>query len=173
LSSSYAAALGASRTLLRIFRVFNLITGALLIAFLFASFVFEPVFQEFFTKRPPRIEPGLLIPALRIWLLLAAPIIAVIHVLLSRLLAMVETVRAGDPFVSENAARMKTIAWCMLGIQLFDLTCGVMAATMNAAGSNIDWSFNLTGWAAVALLFVLARVFEEGARIRDHLEAMI
>ena len=30
-----------------------------------------------------------------------------------------------------------------------------------------------TGWLAVALLFVLAQVFEEGTRIRTELEAMI
>ncbi|HWT12424.1 MAG TPA: hypothetical protein VN231_06700 [Allosphingosinicella sp.] len=68
---------------------------------------------------------------------------------------------------------MKTIAWCQLGIQLFDLACGVMVAVMNAAGSNMDWSFSATGWVAVVLLFVLARVFEEGTRIRADLEAMI
>lgn len=173
MSYSYATVLGASRTLLRIMRALNLITGALLIGSFLASFIFEPVFRDFFSKQPPRIDPALLMPVLRIWMLLTAPIIAAVHVQLSRLLAMVETVRAGDPFVSENAARLKTIAWCMLAIQLFDLTSGVMAATMNAAGSNIDWSFSLTGWVAVALLFVLTRVFEEGTRIRADLEAMI
>lgn len=171
--SGYATALGASRVLLIILRVLNLIAGAALAAGLVASFFFEPVIQEFFSKQPPRIDSGLLIPALRVWMLLAIPAIAAVHVLLSRLLEMVGTVRAGDPFVPENAARLTTIAWCMLGIQLFDLVCGALAATMNAAGSNIDWSFSLNGWAAVALLFVLARVFEEGTRIRDHLEAMI
>jgi hypothetical protein len=44
---------------------------------------------------------------------------------------------------------------------------------MNAAGSNIPWSFSLTGWVALTLLFVLARVFEEGTRIRTDLEAMV
>ena len=159
--------------LLKILRVLNLLTGVLLVACFLASFIYEPVFREFFSKQPPRIDPGLLVPILRVWMLFTAPAIAAVHVSLSRLLEMVETVRAGDPFVPENAARMKVIAWCTLGLQLFDLLCGVMAAAMNAAGSNMDWSFSLTGWLAVVLLFVLARVFEEGARIRADLEAMV
>jgi hypothetical protein len=49
-----------------------------------------------------------------------------------------------------------------------------MAATLNAAGSNVDWKFSgFTGWLAVVLLFVLARVFEEGTQMREDLERMI
>lgn len=168
-----SAALGLSRTLLRILRGLNLLTGAALIVMFVASFVLEPTFRDFFTKQPGRVDGAMLMPVLRAWMLLTVPVIAIVHRLLSRLLDMVETVRAGDPFVPENAVRMKTIAWCVLGTQLYDLLCGVMSAAMNAAGSRIDWSFSLTGWVAVVLLFVLARVFEEGTRIRADLEAMI
>lgn len=171
--NSYSTALGASRILLRILRALNLVTGALIIAMFVASFVFEPVFREFFTKQPPSIDAGLLMPTLRLWMLLALPMVAAYHVLLSRLMAIVETVRIGDAFVPENAARLKTIAWCLLGVQLLNLVFGVMATTMNAAGSRIDWTFSASGWVAVVLLFVLARVFEEGARIRADLETMI
>ena len=170
---SHAAALGISRLVLQALRVLNLATGALLVACFVASFFVEPQFREFFTKQPARTDAGLLIPVLRVWMLLAVPAIAAVHILLTRLLEMVGTVRAGDPFVPENAVRMKTIAWCLLGLQLFDLACGAMASTMNAAGSNIPWSFTATGWVAVVLLFVLARVFEQGTRIRADLEAMI
>jgi hypothetical protein len=138
-----------------------------------ASFVFEPQFGQFFSKRPPRIDPTWLLPVLRIWIVLALPMVAAVHVLLSRLLAMVETVRTGDPFVPENATRLKTIAWCVLITQLLELSFGAMAAAMNAAGSNIHWKFSLTGWVAVVLLFVLAKVFEEGTLMREDLKTMI
>jgi hypothetical protein len=173
LSNSSSAVLGVSRVLLHIWRVLNLLTGAALIACFVASFLYEPQFREFFLKQPGRIDAAMLVPILRVWMLLALPVIAAVQIMIAQLLAMVATVRAGDPFVPENGARMKRIAWCMLGLQLFDLACGAMAAAMNAAGSNIDWSFSATGWVGVALLFVLARVFEEGARIRAELEAMI
>ncbi len=169
----HSSALSASRVLLKILRVFNLIMGVMLVVAVPASFLYEPLFFEFFTKRPPRIDPTWLIPVLRIWIVLALLLVAAVHVSLSRLLAVVETVRAGDPFVPENAARLNTIAWCVLATQLLHLTFGMMAATMNAAGSNIEWKLSLTGWLAVVLLFVLARVFEEGTRMREDLGTMI
>jgi hypothetical protein len=173
LSGTYSTALGLSRLLLRIFRALNLIVGVALIAFLIATFPFEPILRDFFTKQPAGSDPGLLIPILRVWMVLSIPAIAAVHVSLSRLLDMVDTVREGDPFVPQNAARMKTIAWCTLWLQLFHLLCGFLAAAMNDAGSRIDWSFSATGWLAVLLLFVLAQVFREGTRIRDDLEAMV
>ena len=169
----HSTALSASRILLRILRVLNLVMGVCLVAAIPASFLFEPQFLEFFSKRPPRIDPAWLVPVLRVWIVLALPMIAAVHVLLSRLLAVVETVRSGDPFVPENAARLNTIAWCVLVTQLLELAFGVLAATMNAAGSNIHWEFSLTGWLAVVLLFVLARVFEEGTQMREDLGKMI
>lgn len=170
----YSTALSASRILLWIVRAFNLVMGVMLALALPASFLFAPVFVEFFTKQPPRIDPAWLLPVLRIWLVLALAMVAAVHVLLLRLLAMVETVRSGDPFVPENAVRLTTIAWCVLALQLLHLIFGLMAAAMNAAGSNIDWKFSgLTGWVAVVLLFVLARVFEEGTHMREDLKTMI
>jgi hypothetical protein len=170
---SHSRALGTARILLKVLRFFNIGMAVMLVLGFPASFLFEATFFEFFSKNPPSIDPAWLIPVLRIWIALALVMVAAIHVQLSRLLAMVETVRAGDPFVPDNAARLKTIAWCALVIQLFELTFGMLAATMNAAGSNIDWEFSLTGWLAVALLFVLAQVFEEGTLMRKDLETMI
>ena len=168
-----SGALGAARILLRVMRAFNLLTGVLLVAALPASFLFEPQFFEFFSKKPPSIDPAWLVPVLRVWMASALLMVAAVRVLLSRLLDVVETVRVGDPFVPENAVRLMTIAWCALGIQLLDLTFGMMAATVNAAGSNVDWEFSLNGWLAVVLLFVLARVFEVGTQMREDLGAMI
>lgn len=174
MSQPYSGALGISRLLLRFLRVFNLAIGVMLVIALPASFIFEPQFFEFFSKKPPRIDSTWLVPVLRIWIVLALPMVAAVHVLLSRLLAVVETVRTGDPFVPENAARLKTIAWCVLVSQLLHLTYGMLAAAVNAAGSNVEWKFGgLTGWLAVVLLFVLARVFEEGTHMREDLKTMI
>ena len=172
MSEHYAQLLGISRLLLRIWRVLNIAMAAGFIALLLGSFLFESGFREYYSRRPS-LDADVIIPTLRIWVVAGLPMFAAVHVLVSRLLAMVDTVRAGEPFVPENAVRLKTIAWCLLGIQLFDLSCGIFAGIISAAGSKIDWSPSLSGWVAVLLLFVLARVFEEGARIRADLEAMV
>lgn len=173
MSDGYASALGASRLLLRVARVFNLFVAAAFATMLLASFLFEPAFRDYFTRQAPH-HPDMVLTVMRLWVVVSMPMYASVHILLTRLLAMVETVRSGDPFVPDNAARLKTIAWCLLVVQLFGLACGLFIGILKGAGTDIgDWDPSLSGWIAVLLLFVLARVFEEGARIRADLEAMV
>ena len=172
MSDRHTQLLGLSRFLLQLWRVLNIAVAAGFLVMLLGSFLFEPSFRDYYSRRPS-LDADVIIPTLRLWVLVGLPMFAAIHVLVSRLLAMVDTVRAGEPFVPDNAIRLKTIAWCLLGIQLFDLACGVFAGIISSAGAKIDWSPSLSGWVAVLLLFVLARVFEEGARIRADLEAMV
>ena len=97
------------------------------------------------------------------------------YVVLRRLLDMVESVRVGDPFVGQNASRLQTIAWAILGLQLVSLVIGGIAKAVSTPAHplRVDAGFSLTGWLAVLLLFVLARVFAEGARMRDELEGTV
>lgn len=173
MSQRHAKLLGLSWTLLAIARVFNLVVAAAFVGMLLASFVFEPSFQDYYSRRP-ELDPDVIIPTLRFWVVAGLPMFAAVHVMLSKLMAMIETVRRGDPFVPDNAVRMRIIAWCLLVVQLFDLACGIFAGILSRAGvKDVEWNPSLSGWLAVLLLFVLARVFEEGARIRDDLEAMV
>lgn len=165
------AALRLSRLLLGILVFLNLLTGVLMIAGLGVTWLFEGVVTEYFQRRG--FDEAILVPLLRIWLVLALPMVAAVHVQLTKLLEIVRTVDQGDPFVPENAARLRTIAWALLVVQLLHLVFGVMVRAAAEANAEMHWSFSVTGWLAVLLLFVLARVFQEGARIRGDLEAMI
>jgi hypothetical protein len=49
------------------------------------------------------------------------------YVVLKRLLAIVHTVRAGDPFVAANASRLQTIAWSLAALQLLSVVIGAIA----------------------------------------------
>ena len=97
------------------------------------------------------------------------------HILLTRLLAIFETVRRGDPFVAGNAAHLQTTAWALLGLELLHLAVGAIAAAVSSASQplDLDWNFSVSGWLAVLLLFVLARVFDHGTRMRDDLEGTV
>lgn len=173
MSDSYSRVLGASRLLLRIVRLLNLAAAGAFVAALLASFVFETAFREYFSRQP-RLDADSALPVMRLWVAAALPVFAAVHLMLSRLLAMVETVRAGDPFVPENAIRLRTVAWCLLVVQLFELACEIFIGVLERAGADLgEWDPSLSGWLAVLLLFVLARVFEEGARIRADLEAVV
>lgn len=173
MSDSYARVLGASRALLKIWRAINLLCAAAFVLAVIASLFFEPAFRDYFARQA-KLDPEVVLPILRLWVIAALPVFAAVHIMVSRLLEMIETVRAGDPFLPENAARMRTIAWCLLAMQLFDLACGFFIGILTRAGADLgDWDPSLSGWVAVLLLFVLARVFEEGARIRADLEAVV
>ena len=97
------------------------------------------------------------------------------YVVLKRLLAMVETVREGDPFVAANARRLQTIAWTLLLLQLLSLVNGAIARIVSTPAHpiHIDAGFSPAGWLGVLLTFLLARVFEQGALMRDDLEGTV
>jgi hypothetical protein len=97
------------------------------------------------------------------------------HQILTGLLQIVESVRAGDPFLLDNAARLTAIAWWLLGAELLHLLVGALIrmASTPARPLDIDWTFSFTPWIAVLLLFVLARVFAHGARMREDIEGTV
>ena len=84
------------------------------------------------------------------------------------------TVAAGDPFVLVNARRLRFIAWALLAIQLLDLGFGVLEVSIaTRTGERLGWAPSVTAWLAVVLLFVLARVFEAGATLREELAGTV
>ena len=97
------------------------------------------------------------------------------YVVLKRLLAIVETVRGGDPFVPANATRLQTIARVLLTLQLFSLVIGAIAKAVSTPAHplKLDAGFSISGWLAVLLTFLLARVFAEGTRMREDLEGTV
>lgn len=101
--------------------------------------------------------------------------ILVMHRILRGLQAIVATVREGDPFVPDNAVRLEAIAWNAVWLELLHLGVGAVATAMDSPAQpfDVDWSFSFTPWVAVLMLFVLARVFAHGTRLRDDLEGVV
>ena len=98
------------------------------------------------------------------------------HRVLRQLLAIVDTVRDGDPFVAANAVRLQAIAWWVLageGIRLA-VAAAIRYTRSFMPAADIDApAFSFAPLLAVLLLFVLARVFAEGARMRADLEGTV
>ena len=94
------------------------------------------------------------------------------YALLKRLVAIVETVRAGHPFVAANASRLQAIAWVLLALQLLSIVIGAIAKAISTPAHpvHLDAGFSINGWLAVLLTFLLARVFAEGTRMREDLD---
>src|SRR3954453_9524479 len=97
------------------------------------------------------------------------------YIVLSRLLRIVESVRMGEPFAMDSAGRLRTIAWALLGEKLLHICVVAIASAVSTkeVPLRINGNFDLTGWLAVLLLFVLAQVFREGTRMREDLEGTV
>ena len=171
--ASSSAALPIAYVLLRILVVVNLLGGAAILALL----VVMPNEQWIMTafKLSPSPEAERLVMGLRAIAVLGLAAIPLNHVVLKRLLAIVQTVRAGDPFVAANAARLQMIAWVLLALNLLSIAIGAIAESVStpAYPLHIDAGFSINGWLAVLLTFLLARVFAEGALMREDLEGTV
>lgn len=173
MTQSYPDPLALSRRVLLALTRLNLLAGALILVLLIASLVAEgPVMRALGAGAPngnSTLFWGMRLIAV---IGLAVP---VVHFILTRLLTIVETVSIGDPFLVANAARLQWIAWAVLALELMHFAVGAIAAGVSTAAAplNIAWGFSLTRWIVVLLLFVLARVFEQGARMREEIEGTV
>jgi len=170
---SSSAALPIAYVLLRILIVVNWLGGAAILALL----VVLPNEQWIMTafKLSPSPEAERLVMGLRVIAVLGLATTPLNHAVLKRLLAIVETVREGDPFVAANASRLQAIAWVLLALNLLSMVIGAIARTVSTPAHplHIDAGFSINGWLAVLLTFLLARVFAEGALMREDLEGTV
>lgn len=172
---SSTPALAASRTLLRVLLVLNVVIGACIAALLAASFLFEDTLMAAVVGEPLSPATMPLVIGMRVIAAIGVASLPLNHIFLTRLLAIIDTVRAGDAFVLGNAVRLQTIAWTLLGLEMLHLLVGavITGASTDERPLDIEWSFSFNPWLAVLLLFVLARVFEHGARMRADLEGTV
>ena len=170
---SYSAALPIAWVVLRVLIVLNWLFAVAVLILLFVM----P--HEHWLMVSLRLQPGP--EATRIlWGMRGIAVIGLFtiplyHLILTRLLAMVGTVREGDPFVLANAARLQAIAWVLIVLQLLGVVIAIIVRMISTPAHpiNISAGPSIAGLLAILLTFVLARVFAEGARMRDDLEGTV
>jgi hypothetical protein len=169
-----SVALPIAYVALRILIVLNWLFGAGILALLASTFVNEP-----WTMRALGVsglaDAGAVVMGMRAIAALGLVSIPLVRAILTRLLAMVVTVRAGDPFVPDNAHRLQSIAWVLLALQALSLAIAGIANAISTPTQpfHLDAGFSVNGWLAVILTFVLARVFAEGTLMREDLEGTV
>ena len=168
-----STALPIAHVVLRILIVLNWLFGAAILALLVIMPNHQWIMSAFHLSPSP--DADRLIMGLRAVAALGLATIPLNYVVLKRLLAIVGTVREGDPFVAANASRLQTIAWSLLALQLFSIVIGAIgkAVSTPAHPVHLDAGFSINGWLAVLLTFLLARVFAEGTRMREDLEGTV
>jgi hypothetical protein len=169
----YSAALPIAYVLLRILVVLNWLLGAAILVLLLVMPNEQWIMSAF--KLTPSPDTTRLVWGLRAVAAIGLASIPINYMILKRLLAMVDTVRMGDPFVAANARRLQQIGWALVALQLLGLLVAIISRLVSTPAHpvDLDSSFSVNGWLAVLLTFVLARVFAEGAGMREDLEGTV
>jgi Protein of unknown function (DUF2975) len=172
-SATSSPALPIAYVVLRILIVMNWVSGAAIVILLVAMPTKQWIMSTFSVSPSP--ETDRLILGLHAIAVIGLAAILLNYAFLKQLLAIVGTVRAGDPFVAANAHRLQTIAWTLLGLQLLSIIIGAIARIVSTPAHpvHLDAGFSINGWLAVLLTFLLARVFAEGTHMRKDLEGTV
>jgi hypothetical protein len=166
-------ALPIAYVVLRTLVVLNWLMGAAILALLVVIPNEQWIMSAF--KLSPSPDAERLVMGLRAVAVLGLVTIPLNYLILKKLLAIVETVRAGDPFIATNAQRLRAIAWALLTLQMLSIVIGAIGKAISTPAHpvNLDAGFSINGWLAVLLTFLLARVFAEGTHMREDLEGTV
>ena len=171
--ASSSAALPIAHAVLRILVVANWLMGAGILVLLIALPNEQWIIRAL--KLSPSLEADRVVFGLRAIAMIGLATVPLNYVVFKRLLAIVNTVRAGDPFVAANASRLQTIAWSLLALQLLSVAIALIAKSISTPAHpvDLDAGFSVNAWLAVLLTFLLARVFAAGTVMREDLEGTV
>ena len=166
--------LRTARLILGILNVLNWAAGVPLVLFLGFLAIEPAVMPAQLASEFDAVETAALVRWLWIVCLVSLVTVPLAHVIFTRLRAMIADVETGDVFSPPSIARLRTIAWCLLGISAADLVFGLASIEVSAqTGEYLGWSPSLSPWLVSGLLFILARIFAEGIAMREDLEGTI
>ena len=101
------------------------------------------------------------------------------HRFFKDLAGIVNSVGTGDPFEIDNADRLTRMGWLSVGAHGLALVAAGLskwfAPYLAKAGHHADFGFDVdpTGVLLTLILFILARVFRQGATMRVELEGTV
>ncbi len=105
---------------------------------------------------------------------IVAAYIGVLIVVLNRLRRVFETLIVGDPFRPQNVARLRVVGFALIGLEILGYILHRVTDMFIPGRAHVfSLSVNLTGWFAILVVFVLAEVFREGARLRQDADLTI
>ena len=162
--------------------VVRIILGVSMGAMLAGAAAFAAAVPVIFAWRDKVIERliGQGAPPETIWaiaaLLLMSAVLAVLGFYFARhLFRIVGSVGEGDPFVPANAERLRAMAWIAVAVHVVGIPMSIIGNWAADVTRDIDFKVDgpLAGLFLALVLFILARVFREGTRMREDLEGTV
>ncbi|MBL8773767.1 MAG: DUF2975 domain-containing protein [Phenylobacterium sp.] len=93
-------------------------------------------------------------------------------VIVAALRRIFSTLTVGDPFHPDNVARLRLIGLMLAGLEVGRYAFWIVSAWLPGVDRE-EPTLSLTAWFSVLVVFVLAEVFREGARLRREAELTI
>lgn len=115
-----------------------------------------------------------------VWAMVALIFLAGIAVILGfyffrHLRRIIGTVGEGDPFVPINAERLRAMGWITVAVHILGIPMAALSGWIESVTDNYRAAVEVpfSGLLLAVVLFVLARVFRQGTRMRDELEGTV
>lgn len=113
-------------------------------------------------------------PMLAAGLLAFTLYVGVVLYIVGRLRRIFTTLTVGDPFHPDNVARLRSIGFSLAALELINYIVNLVSGWVFPEQFRSGrFPLNPTAWFAVLVVFVLAEVFREGARLRSEAELTI
>lgn len=122
-----------------------------------------------------KVEGWEVVAGIELLLVLVAAMAAAAFLWLREMRRIVDSVALGDPFVPENADRLQKMGWLTVLIEVTSIPVGGIGAWIASVveDATSDFGISLGGILLAMVLFILARVFREGTRMRAELEGTV
>lgn len=113
-------------------------------------------------------------PVFTVGLLALAAYVGVVLYIVHRLQRIFQTLTIGDPFRPRNVFRLRAIGFSLAGLEVINYGARMVSGwAFRDQVEDVRFNLNLTAWFAVLVVFVLAEVFREGARLRQEADLTI
>ena len=158
--------------------VFGLVTGIALVVAIAASLLVPFVLLIRDKVLAWLISQGA--PPEAIWGVVSLQLLAAAAALFAffffrHLYRIIDTVSEGDPFVPENARRLSAMGWISIASHVLAIPLNMASRYLQDYSErfHVEMGVSFAGLLLALVLFVLARVFHEGARMREDLEGTV
>lgn len=113
--------------------------------------------------------------ALVLILLLVAFVTGLGFLFFRHMYRIVGTVGEGDPFIPANASRLSAMGWIVVAVNIAFIPMVSILRWLESVTEHMhtEASNDIDGLLLALVLFILARVFREGTRLRDEVEGTV
>ena len=162
--------------------VVRIILSVSMVAMIVAAIVFALAVPAAFVWHDQAVDwiVGKGAPPWAIWVLVLLPVLSSVLAVLGFYFArhlhrIVTSVAQGDPFVPVNADRLRAMAWISVAVHVAAIPMSMIGNWAANVTKDIHFKADvpLAGLFLALVLFILARVFREGTRMREDLEGTV